>query len=113
MSLSGASLKGKFFFILGLFTASLIAVLAMLVTAQNVPIDFAQQEELGNRYQRQVENTLRGVMRHQIYHQREGLGKNEGKSSLSKLQDSVDQALAGLESADSEIGEAQIGRAHV
>lgn len=99
------SLTQRFSLILALFTAIIIAVLYLFISAKNEPINFGKQEMVGNVYQRPVEKVFRHMARHRAIAQRALYGEKSSEAALADVQKSIDTALVELAKVDSEIGE--------
>ncbi len=98
------SLTQRFSALLALFVGITCAVLFLLISAQNEPINFGKQEVLGNTYQKPLENTLRNLMLHRLIAQRALYGDNQNKKQLSDIQKKVDEDLKVVEGVNEKIG---------
>ena len=79
-------------------------MLYFFITGINANIQFARQEEKGNRYQRPLEDLLELIPQHQSLAQRAGRGEPEAMEELARKQAEVDKAFDALEEVDREIG---------
>jgi methyl-accepting chemotaxis protein len=99
------SLIQKFSVLLVMFAGLLIAVLYLLVTAKNEPIDFGKQELVGDVYQRPLEKAFKGLAYHRILAQRALYGDKPSQAALGDIAKSIDAAITEIEKTDAEIGE--------
>lgn len=98
------SLSKKFSFLLSLFVLITVGVLYLLVKSYDEPINFALQEEKGNKYQRPVEKLFFNLAQHRVLAQRLILGQQD-KAGLSQLQSAIEKNFLEIKKVDEEVGE--------
>lgn len=86
------------------FAIPILVLIHQMYTAKTVNIDFAAQEELGNRYQRPLEAALEAVSRHKVLLLRASLGDTSEAKALSDAAEKADAAFSQLLAVDREIG---------
>src|SRR6185503_1275623 len=79
-------------------------MLYFLITGINANIEFARQEERGNRYQRPLEELLEYFPEHLSLIRREETGDRTATVQLAQKQAQIDKAFEALEAVDAQIG---------
>lgn len=102
----------KLSFVVRLFLSNIAFVIPICVliwqmyNAKTVNIDFSRQEELGNLYQKPLEDVLEHVSMHRLLLHRQKAGDSGLNERIQQAQTKADEAFAKLGKVDSEIGEA-------
>ncbi len=86
------------------FTIPIATMLSLMIAAKQKDINFATQENLGNRYQMPLEGIMEGLSQHRIATQRAAFGDSESAQELPLLRKKIEQSLAELNAINSKIG---------
>ena len=94
----------KLFFIGMAFIVPLAVMLLLMVDNANQTMAFAEQEIIGNEFQRPLVELLDALGSHQLVAQRFAAGDATLASQLALAQTQVDRALEALDAADAKHG---------